>query len=90
MSLQCSFLTGFIHPPNKQTNKQTFDMDAYILQMLTAHDMQDCNSRDAPLPVNFMLSKDDKPQSPSEEQLVVDRWNKKIPTPVTNYRALIK
>jgi hypothetical protein len=22
MSLQCSFLTGFIHPPNKQTNKQ--------------------------------------------------------------------
>jgi hypothetical protein len=24
MSLQCSFLTGFIHPPNKQTNKQTF------------------------------------------------------------------
>jgi hypothetical protein len=23
MSLQCSFLTGFIRPPNKQTNKQT-------------------------------------------------------------------
>jgi hypothetical protein len=52
--------------------------------------MQDCNPNDAPLPANFMLSPLDKPETPSEQQEVVERYNKVFQTPVENYIMLVK
>ena len=72
------------------TKSVKFDMDAFIEQVLTNHDMQDCNSRDAPLPVNFTLSKLDKPASVAEEQLAIDKFNKIFKRQVHTYKQLTK